>query len=174
MKRVAIIGSGGAGKSTLARQLGARLGLPVVHLDALFWRPGWVETPREEWVALQRELVAREAWVVDGNYNATLDIRLEAADTIVFLDLPNWVCAWRAVRRRVQHHGRTRPDLAPGCPEQIDLAFLRWIWDYPRTRRPGVLEKLERAAAEGKRVVRLRSNAEVERFLRELEPTPSA
>jgi adenylate kinase family enzyme len=163
MQRVLVIGSGGAGKSTLAARLGERLGLPVVHLDALYWRAGWVATPDDEWARRVAALAAGDAWVMDGNYGGTLDARLAACDTVVFLDLPRRLCAWRVVRRAIRFYGRTRPDMAPDCPERFSLAFLRWVWDYPRSRRPGVLRKLA-ALDQGQRVVVLRSAAAVERF----------
>jgi adenylate kinase family enzyme len=166
MRRVLVIGSGGAGKSTLARRLGAATGLPVVHLDALHWKPGWTPTPPDEWRRVVGEAAAGDRWIMDGNYGGTMDVRLAACDTVVFLDLPRVTCLRRAVGRALRHRGgRTRPDMAPDCPERLSLEFLRWIWEYPRTRRPGVLAKLDRAAREGKRVVILRSDAEVERFV---------
>jgi adenylate kinase family enzyme len=164
MRRVLVIGSGGAGKSTLAARLGARLGVPVVHLDAHYWRPGWVPTPDAEWRDLVARLVAREAWVMDGNYGGTLDLRLAACDTVIFLDLPRTLCVARVIRRWLRHAGRSRPDMAPGCPEQVTWEFLRWIWDYPRSRRPGVLRRLA-ALPPGRRVVVLRSRSDVARFL---------
>ena len=167
MKRIAIVGSGGAGKSTLAQQIGAVLGIAPVHLDALFWRPGWVETPREEWHATVRELVSGDTWILDGNYGGTLDIRLAAADTVIFLDLSRSVCLWRAVKRQFRFRGRTRPDMAPGCPERLDREFLTWIWKYPTHSRPRVLQAVEQHAA-GKHVIRLRSRAELARFLADL------
>jgi adenylate kinase family enzyme len=165
VKRVMLIGSGGAGKSTLARALGARLGIRVIHLDAYFWQPGWVPTPREAWLELQRELMHAETWIMDGNYGGTMDARLALADTVIFLDLPRLTCISRALLRRVQYHGRSRPDMNPGCPEQIDLEFLRWIWDFPRIKRPGILKKLEAARRAGTRVIHLRSTRDVNRFL---------
>lgn len=114
-QRIILIGSGGSGKSTLARQIGAVLSLPVIHLDALFWQPGWVETPRPEWEALQRELVARDRWVIDGNYGHTLDIRLAAADTVIFMDMPRLVCAWGAIKRRIMYAGRALRRNWPTC-----------------------------------------------------------
>jgi len=85
--RVAVIGCGGAGKSRLALALGRRLDLPVVHLDEHYWRPGWQPTDPSAWRALQERLVSRHSWVIDGNYLSTIDLRLGAADTVVFLDL---------------------------------------------------------------------------------------
>jgi adenylate kinase family enzyme len=162
-RRVLVIGSGGAGKSTLARAIGARLGLPVVHLDALYWRAGWVPAPEAEWTATVARLVADEAWVMDGNYGGTMAPRLAACDVAIFLDLPRLVCLWGIVRRALRYRGRTRPDLAAGCPEQLTWEFVRWVWQYPRTRRPGVLQRL--AALPPERVRVLRSRREVRRFV---------
>ena len=124
-KKVAIIGSGGSGKSALAREFGQALDLPVYHLYALFWRPGWVETPRDEWRATIEKLVEQDAWILDGNYGGTIEIRLAAADTIVFLDLPKTLCLWRVLKRTVLGFGRIRPDMAPGCPEKFSWEFLK-------------------------------------------------
>ncbi|HEX6289563.1 MAG TPA: DNA topology modulation protein [Herpetosiphonaceae bacterium] len=167
MRKIMLIGPGGAGKSTLARHLGAILDIDVIHLDRLFWKPGWIETPRAEWRTLQQRLVQGERWIVDGNYGGTLDIRLAAADTIIFLDLPRWLCLWRVVKRRVIYAGRARPDMSEGCSEKLDWQFLRWIWQYPRTRRPQILRQLAQLSAQ-KRVIRLRSQADVARFLHEV------
>jgi adenylate kinase family enzyme len=172
VRRIVVIGSGGAGKSTLATQLGAALGLPVIHLDALYWRPGWVPTPEAEWRARVAELVARDAWVMDGNYGGTLDLRLAACDGVVFLDLPRWVCLGRVLRRRLRHAGRARPDMADGCPEQLTWEFLRWIWDYPRRRRPAILRRLG-ALPPHCRVTVLSSRSAVAGFVAGL-PRPAA
>lgn len=163
MKRVMVIGSGGAGKSTFARRLGARLGLPVIHLDANYWKPGWVETPKDEWRRKVERLVEGNAWVIDGNYSGTLDVRLAACDTVVFLDLPRAVCVWRVLKRALKYRGGSRPDMAEGCREKLNLEFLLWIWNYPKRTRPKIVELLERHS-EDKRIVRLHSDAQVERF----------
>lgn len=168
-ERVMIIGSGGAGKSTLARQLGELTGLPVVHLDAHFWKPGWVSSPNDEWDEAVTRFAAAERWIIDGNYGRTMEMRFARADTVVFLDYSRWRCCWRAIRRRVQFSGRTRPDMAEGCSEKIDLEFLKWIWDYPATRRPGILSRLEELRHDGKRVHVLRHPRETRRFLRWVE-----
>jgi adenylate kinase family enzyme len=163
MRRVLVIGSGGAGKSTFARRLGARLGLPVIHLDANYWNPGWVETPKDEWRRKVERLVEGNAWVMDGNYSGTLDVRLAACDTVVFLDLPRAVCVWRVLKRGLKYRNGSRPDMAEGCREKFNLEFLLWIWDYPKRTRPKIIELLE-SHSEDKRIVRLHSDADVERF----------
>ena len=167
MKRVLVIGSGGSGKTTFAKQLAARTGLPLIHLDQLFWSPGWVPTPDPEWDRTIAELSAREAWIMDGNYGRTLAPRLAAADTVIFLDLPRLVCTWRIFQRQIRYAGRTRPDSAPGCPEKLTWEFVSWVWTYPERRRPGVMAQLDVMRA-NKRVVILRSQAEVNRFLESL------
>jgi adenylate kinase family enzyme len=164
MRRILIIGPGGAGKSTLARRLGARLGLEVFHLDKFYWRPGWVEPPKDEWLKILAGLAARESWIMDGNYSGTLEQRLAHCDTVILLDPPRLLCLWRIARRRLAYRAGGRPDMAEGCPEGLSPEFVRWVWDYPRRSRPKVLAKLSSAAA-GKGVIRLRSRREVERFL---------
>jgi adenylate kinase family enzyme len=163
MKRVAIIGCGGSGKTALATQLGAKLGLPVHHLDRLFWRAGWQETPKDEWAALQRDLCARPAWIMDGNYGGTMALRLEAADTVIFLDYPTATCLWGAMCRWLRYRGRTRPEMPDGCPERLDWNYLRWICSYRRTRRPGILRQLT-----GRNAIILRSRRAARRFLARL------
>ena len=168
MRKVLVIGSGGAGKSTFARRLGAALGVEVLHLDALYWNPGWVETPKAEWLAKVGELLRRDSWVMDGNYSGTLDVRFEACDTVVFLDMNRVVCLWRVLKRRILYRAASRPDMAPGCPEQLTLEFARWVWKYPDRTRPRVVEMLE-ANEGGKRIVWLRSGADVEKFFAGLD-----
>ena len=167
MKRVLVIGSGGAGKSTFARRLGERLGLPVIHLDRLYWRAGWVETPKDEWRRKVEELCAGESWVMDGNYSGTLDVRLGACDAVIFLDLPRVLCTWRVVKRALIYRNTSRPDVAEGCPENLNREFCWWVWNYPRRSRPKVLRRLEEHARD-KQIFILRSSAEVERFFAEV------
>jgi len=162
VRRVVVIGPGGAGKSTLTRSLGDRTGIELVHLDRLFWRPGWDPMPRDEWRALIAEVVRGEAWIMDGNYSGTLDLRLPAADTVVLLDLPRRVTIPGVVRRVWRHHGEAVQ--APGCPERWDREFLRWVWNYRRDSRPRVLAAIA-AHAGSADVVMLRSRGDVRRWL---------
>jgi adenylate kinase family enzyme len=142
VKRVAVIGSGGSGKSTFARKLAARTGLPLVQLDHLYWLPGWQEPPEDEWQATHAGLIARDRWIIDGNYGSTMVARLAAADTVVFLDLPRLVCLWSVLRRLALAGRFGRPNQVPGLSDRLDRAFLAWIWNYPTNKRPEVLERL--------------------------------
>lgn len=110
-RRIIVTGLAGSGKSTLSLALGDRIGVPVIHLDLHFWKPGWMAPSEAEWREKQRDVLAGDAWIADGNYHETLDLRLERADTVVFLDLPWWRCSARALRR-----GFRMPDELPeGC-----------------------------------------------------------
>ena len=167
MKRVVILGPSGGGKSVLARRLAAKTGLPVVHLDVLFWLPGWELAPREDAQRKLDALVAEDRWIAEGDFlgRGSADPRFGRADTVVFLDVPRRRCLYRVLRRRIVDRGRSRSDLPAGCREGIDLDLIRWIWRYPseggdRVRR--VLDSLDANV----RVHRLRSRADVERFLR--------
>lgn len=169
-RRILVVGCSGAGKSTWARRLGRITGLPVVHLDRHFWRPGWVPSPTEEWDAVLDGLLREPQWILDGNYDRTLPRRLAAADAVIFLDLPSWVCRARVLRRVVQGYGRTRVDLAPDCPEHFDLGFFRWVWRWPRDVRPAVVEAIANAGPDLE-VIRVTRSAEADELLREVART---
>lgn len=168
MEKVMIIGSGGSGKSTFARSLGEVTGLPVYHLDAIFWKPNWEPTPRDEMDELQTKLVREDKWIIDGNYGRTLEIRLQEADTVIFFDLPRYITIYRIFKRRIQYHGKTRPDLNEGCPEQLDWQFVKWVWNFRRDKRPGIMEKLK-AYSETKNIVVFRTSQGVNQFLKQLK-----
>ncbi|MFP7378839.1 DNA topology modulation protein [Bacillus paralicheniformis] len=167
MKKVVLIGSGGSGKSTLARQLGTALKINVYHLDALFWKPNWVGVPKDEQRKVQNELVSKEEWIIDGNYGGTMDLRLNAADTIIFLDIHRTICIFRAFKRILQYRNKTRPDMGEGCEERFDLEFFKWIWNYPKTKRPEILKRLEQLSKD-KQVIILKSPKEVQKFLKKV------
>ncbi|WP_211207263.1 hypothetical protein [Stackebrandtia nassauensis] len=165
-RRVMVVGCAGAGKSTITVALNRAHGLPIVHLDRLYWKPGWQRSPDDEWELVLRELVAEDAWIHDGNYDSTMDFRLPRADLVVFVDTPRRRCLYRAVKRRLV--GNRIHDI-PGCPENLDREFFGYVWRFPTVHRPRLLERL----AGHPNVVRLRTRREVRRFLAGLAaPSP--
>lgn len=172
MQRIAVIGCAGSGKSTFARRLGRVLGIEATHLDAWYWRPGWVATPRDEWRSVQQRLVAGERWIIDGNYAATLDIRLERAGTIVFFDLPRRTCLFGLLRRWARHRGR--PLQAPGCPERLSWELARWVTRYRRHSRPKVMAAIARHAPQAQLIVIGTRQTASETLARAAAATPRA
>jgi adenylate kinase family enzyme len=168
VKRVLVIGAGGAGKTTVATRLARHTGLPLIHLDALYWRPGWEPTPADEWRATVETLVKADSWIMDGNYGGTLDLRLQACDTVVFLDRSRLVCLWHVFVRQLRHLGRRRSEVPAGCRERLTWQFVTWIWTYPARRRGAILARLA-VLGEPKRVVIVRSRRAAETFLRSVE-----
>ena len=164
MKKVIVIGSGGSGKSTFTRELGERTGIEVIHLDQEYWRPNWVKTPTDEWVAKVAAMLERDSWIMDGNFGGTREMRMRAADTIIFLDLPRYVCLYRILKRTMKFYGRSRPDMTEGCNEKFDLEFFLWVWNYPNATRDRVLSTLQTFPE--KRSIRLRTKAEIAEYLR--------
>ncbi|MCL2350910.1 MAG: AAA family ATPase [Firmicutes bacterium] len=161
-ERIMILGSAGSGKSTLAAKLGGILGIPVIHLDRLFWNPGWVETPKDEMDRRVIEAASGERWIIDGNYSRTMDFRMERADSIIFIDFGRFFCLCRVFKRRVKNRGKTRYDLGEGCPEKIDWEFFKWVWNYPSRSRKDTLEKIY---GSGKAVYRLRTRKDVKNLI---------
>lgn len=144
-RRIAVVGPGGAGKSTLAQELGTVLGLSVVHLDREYWLPGWRRRDEATWLGIQQRLVAKPEWIIDGNYAESLDLRLAAADAVIFVDFPPWRCVLRVLRRNAQFRTRARPDMAPGCRERFSLRFLWWLATFRRHTRQLVVDAIARA-----------------------------
>ncbi|REE94553.1 adenylate kinase family enzyme [Paenibacillus taihuensis] len=165
MNRILIVGSSGSGKSTLAQQLGRIWSLPVIHLDAYYWRPNWVAPQKAEWDQTITQLTMQEQWVIDGNYARTMEKRIERADLIILLDMPRWLCMVRIFKRRIMFHKKTRPDMNEGCQEKIDWAFIKWVWNYPKRSRLSTLSKLETAAAQGKQVIIVNTRKQVKELL---------
>lgn len=135
MQRILVIGSPGAGKSTLSHGLARRTGLPLHHLDRMFWLPGWIERDREEGRAILAEVLAQDRWIIDGNYGSTMPLRVARADTVVWLDYPTPLCLGRALKRWWQYRGQARPDMTEGCPERLNLEFLLYILNFRRAWR---------------------------------------
>ncbi len=162
MRRVMVMGPPGAGKSTLARRLGAMLGVPVFHLDQAFHLPGWVQAPEEVFRAEVERVAALPDWVIDGNYTGFAGPRFSRADTVIYLDVATWVCLARVVRRMIASYGRVRPDGPAGCPERVSFEFLRFVWSWNRERRGRTLALVE---GFGGRKIVLRGRREIDGFL---------
>ena len=168
MERVIVIGCGGAGKSTLSRQLGEKTGLPVVHLDQIWWEPGnWQHLEREDFDRQLAVEVEKPYWILDGNFNRTLDVRLEACDTVIYLDFNRLTCLKSWIGRVIRNWGHARIDMAEGCSEWFDPEMARWIWNFNRTNRSRYHEKLRNL--KGKNVVILKNRSQVRKFLAELK-----
>lgn len=143
MNRVVIAGCPGAGKTTAAKRLGALSGLPVVHLDQHYWKPDWTRPETADWVHRQRSLCEAPRWIMDGNYGSTLNIRLEAADTVLVLDYPTLTCVRRLLMRVLFGLGRNLDGAMPeGCRERIDIGFFRFVLNYRKHRRLGDLKQV--------------------------------
>lgn len=171
MERVILIGCGGAGKSTMARAMGEKTVLPVVHLDQIFWRENWQSISKDEFDSLLQVELEKPRWIMDGDYGRTLPHRLKYCDTVIFLDYPRLQCLMGVVKRVLTTYGRTRPDMGEGCKERLDLEFLTWVWNWRKNKRQNILDAL--AAAEGVRIIILKNRKEGRKFLKQIS-IPSA
>ena len=141
MQRILVIGSCGAGKSTFSKELSDQLNLPLVQLDRLFWKPGWIEQEELIFTDLLQIELERDKWIIDGNYLKSLPLRLEYADAVIFLDLNQWICTWRVLKRWLFQAG----EQAIGCPQKVDLPLLKYVvWDYPQSHRAKALDLKDR------------------------------
>ncbi len=170
MQRVLVMGCSGSGKSTFGRQLADRLGLPFVSIDRIFWQPGWREPKPEEFAAKMTLEAEKPAWVMDGNYtrNGAGELRRARADTIVWFDLPRWVCMLSIIHRSAASYGKVRPEMAPGCPEKFDWEFWRYVWTYRATQRPKLLAYFSALRAD-QRLETFTARAQVVEFLARAE-----
>jgi adenylate kinase family enzyme len=164
VRRIAIVGAGGAGKTVLANQLAEALELPVTHLDALRYDEDWNVVPETEFVAAQRAVVANDRWIIDGNSAASMPVRFAAADTIIFLNLPPLVCLWGILRRRLRYRGGRHAD---GVHDRINLAFLRWVVTFRRRRAPAVRACIAKHGAHAVQI-ELTSRRQVNRLIARL------
>jgi adenylate kinase family enzyme len=175
VKRIVVTGPAGAGKSELARELGLRLGIPVTHLDALYWGPGWTPTPTDEWEARQRRTLAREAWIVDSQYDDMLPDWVRAADTVVFVDASPLRCLSRVTRRRLNRDGSAGVPAGtqPSSFHRSLGKFVRNQWRYRRRVRPELLAELSRQR-NGRTAVVVRRREDADALLRGVDsPVPT-
>ncbi len=165
MRRIVVVGSQGSGKTHLSLALGAKLGLPIIHLDTLYWRPGWKPSQRDDFRARVAQAISTDGWIVDGSYSGLcLDLTVARADLFVSLERPRWFCVWRVLKRSAFQRRGLRTDLPAGCPEQFDWDLVGQTWRWPTERRPQIeVERLKYGASIP--VVRLRTDRQVADFL---------
>lgn len=167
MKRVIIIGCPGAGKTTLSRQLGEKLDLPVIHLDKIFWSPGnWEHLENDAFDEALGEELPKPRWIIEGNYDRTLPLRLQHCDTVIWLDYSRYVCMFGWLKRIVLNWGKIRPDMAPGCVERYEQEFAEFIWNFNKEKR-AKYEALFTGNPD-KRIYRFKTRYQVKKFLETL------
>lgn len=161
MKKVLVTGNIGSGKTTLCKRLSSAFNLPAYHFDQIVWQPRWKRPLSEERERMTKELLAKNEWVVDGVSKEVM----ESADTIIFLDFPRWISAWRTLKRNLQCCFRTRPEMPADCPDYKNLPFIaRIIWNFPRKQNPWILKEMAKARGT-KTIIHIRSNKDLQKFL---------
>lgn len=168
--RIVILGIPGSGKTTLARKIGMRTGLQVIHLDAISHIAGWQEVPAEKLRHLLSDLIKKDGWIIEGETRLELETRLAAADTVIYMGLSRYICVLRTVKRLLLERRKVRTDVAPGCEDRLNGLFfvtLKWIWDFQRKHRTLAMEELDRLSQE-KKVIRLMSARQLKQFERQL------
>jgi adenylate kinase family enzyme len=163
-KRIIVIGSPGSGKSTFSGKLARITGIPLIHLDKEFWNYGWVETPKEEWVRKQENIILDGEWIIDGNYGGTLDRRIEKADTIICFQLNRVICILRYFKRVIVNLNKVRPDMPEGCPEHFDFKFMKYIWNFPKTSGRRNIERLQKSR--NKHIIIFKKRNDASKYIR--------
>ena len=187
MKKIVIVGSSGAGKSTLARDLSSIVSIKVFHMDRFFWRDkwkkvirvsilsslvsffwqyNWKKETRDERIDTLQKLIREKTWIIEGTYLNTSKIHLEAADTIIFLDISRFLCFWRIIKRYGEYHGLHRRDIPDGCTDRLTLRLMLKVLIFPMRERRKLKHMLRNYKYyESKQIIELHSNKEVEDFL---------
>lgn len=167
MKKIIVIGSSGAGKSYFSRELSHKLNIKLYHLDRLMWQPNWQMTERSYQIQIQKEIIEKESWIIDGNYNGTMEMRMNASDTIIFFDINRWICFYQAIKRYFQFKGKTRLDMQEDCPERLDIDFLKFIWKYPTKQKIQVENRLDKVDSD-KKIYVFKNKTQANHFLEKL------
>jgi len=163
--KIAVIGYSGAGKSTMARQLGEIYNIEVLYLDRVQFEPNWKERKTETAKAMVEDFMQNNNWIIDGNYIAFYqERRLAEADLIIFFNFSKYICLWQAFRRYRSFKNKTRFDVGSGCIEKMDMKFIKWILFDGRThKKKKHYDDIIKAYYQ--KVVVLRSRRQVTKFL---------
>ena len=167
MQKVLIIGCCGAGKSTFSKKLQSILNVELIHLDRYYHKPNWEEPKKEEWERIVNNLIKKPSWIMDGTYIESLDIRIEKCDTLIYLDYSILKCFFRVVKRVFIDYGKKRSDMAPGCKEEFDLEFLKYVLTFNYKNRANIYNILEKVKTT-KDVIILKKDKELDSFLSQL------
>ncbi len=177
MKKIAVIGCCGGGKSVLTKKLSKILGIPAYHLDDLFWHEGWVETKQKNWQRVHKELVEKGSWIIDGTYSSGLEMRMKSANLIVFVDLPVWLCFYRIIKRQLRNFLGWEKSLPVRIQNSndsskktylSDWSFYLYVLNFKRNFNP-LIHELTGKLEEKQEMIRLSSTREIEAFLQKLK-----
>ena len=166
MKRVLIIGSNGAGKSTFSYALAEKTNLPLIHLDQLYWRNNWEITPKEEFLSLVSAEAQKPCWIIEGNNIRSLEERLQFVDTVFWFEFPPALCVWNVLKRTFKYHGQVRPDMPDECVSRLNVGFLKDVWRFNKKNHARIREKL--AVSKDILVVRFTNYKQVRAFFESL------
>ncbi|MBP3911226.1 MAG: topology modulation protein [Niameybacter sp.] len=166
MKKIMIIGCCGSGKTTLAKKLSNKLNLPLIHLDKLNWRDNWQNISKEEFDDLLWAEVIKPTWIIDGNYERTIPLRLKYCDTVIYMDYSRISCLYGVIKRVVMGYGKSRPDMGGYCPERFDFDFIKFVWNFNKNNRKRYYDIL--SSKEDIQVIILRNRRQAAHFLQGL------
>lgn len=167
MRRVIVIGGNGSGKTTFSVALAERLQLPLVHLDRLYWKGNWDHCTSEEFDTLLAQELEQPEWIIDGNFNRTIPVRLEACDTVFYFDFSTIRCLCGVLSRVIRNHGKCRFDMGGNCPDRFDWHFFGDVLRFNRRNRKRYRRMLSECA--GKQVVIFRNRRQVNSYLANLK-----
>lgn len=166
-KKILIVGSPGSGKSTFSKKLGTVTNLPVIHLDKEYWLPNWTVPEKQDWLKKLEKIIDEDAWILDGTYLDTLDMRLRKADLVIFLDYKRLLCVNSTIKRELKKKNKRRDDMGIGCIEKLDFKFINWVWKFPKVSRPKLLKILSEYPKI--KVITFKTRKESKKYLEEIK-----
>lgn len=170
MEKILIIGNAGSGKTTFAKKLAEKKGLPLVHLDTLYWTGNWEHAEREIFDALLEKELEKPSWIIDGNFNRTLPRRLQCCDTVFYFDLPTVTCLWGITKRIIKSYGKTREDMGGNCPEYFDRqkwALYKNVFFFKKAHHEKYIKLLQET--EGIKTVIFKKRGEGKQYLKAIQ-----